>query len=373
MELVRLNSGPIGFSRHRERVSKQPCYSVRMVQAFIRLLRRYEGFPPSALDELETLEIDARVPVAFVHELLQDAVAFTNYPDLGLNAALECASGELGAFDYALSTAATVGEAIDTAVRYRRLINDTISFQLRVERERAILQIENSVVMPRAAVDFQLAVLYRNHLSRWPRTADAGYEVWFTHNQPNPNFAYLLAFPEITLRFSMPFTCFVFMESDLLKPLQTADRILYPLVSKTANLILATLPKTNRITERVRELIMSDISTGGPYAERVSQALDISTRTLLRKLDEEGITFKELLDDVRRRLALSYVDNRDIDFSEAAFLLGFSHVSAFNRAFRRWTAQTPLEYRRSQKRPDDHIARKTRHARRADESYTPCT
>jgi AraC-like DNA-binding protein len=370
MELVRVNSEPIASFTPRESVSKQPCYSVRMVQAFIRLLRSYEGFPPRVLGELEKLDVDGRVPVTCVHELLQDAIAFTKYPDIGLEAARESSSGELGAFDYAISTAATVGEAIDTAARYRRLINDTICFQLRVERERAVLQIESSVVMPRAAVDFQLAVLYRNHLSHWPRTADAGYEVWFTHNQPNSNFAYRLSFPGVTLRFSMPFAGFVLLESDLAKPLRTADRNLHALVCKSADQILAMLPKTDRMIEKVRELIITDISTGGPYAERVSRALDISSRTLLRKLDEEGITFKDLLDDVRRRLALSYVDNRDIGLADVAFLLGFSHVSAFNRAFRRWTSQTPLEYRRSRRRDDVQIAPNTGYARNAGEAYT---
>jgi AraC-like DNA-binding protein len=73
----------------------------------------------------------------------------------------------------------------------------------------------------------------------------------------------------------------------------------------------------------------------------------MSPRTLGRKLEREGTTFKELLDDLRRRLALRYVGASDLALSEIAFLLGFSQAAAFHRAFKRWTSQTPLEYRRA--------------------------
>jgi AraC-like DNA-binding protein len=71
---------------------------------------------------------------------------------------------------------------------------------------------------------------------------------------------------------------------------------------------------------------------------------------LIRRLENEGTTFKEILDDIRRRLALNYVGSRDLDLNNTAFLLGFSHATAFHRAFKRWTDQTPLEYRRSRRR-----------------------
>ena len=72
---------------------------------------------------------------------------------------------------------------------------------------------------------------------------------------------------------------------------------------------------------------------------------------LARKLEDEGATFKELLDDLRRRMALRYVLASDIDLSEITFLLGFSQVPAFHRAFKRWTGRTPLEYRKARRGP----------------------
>ena len=74
----------------------------------------------------------------------------------------------------------------------------------------------------------------------------------------------------------------------------------------------------------------------------------MSTRTLERRLEREGTTFSDLLEDLRRRLALRYVANPAIPLGEIAFLLGFSHTTGFHRAFKRWTGETPLGYRRAQ-------------------------
>jgi AraC-like DNA-binding protein len=74
----------------------------------------------------------------------------------------------------------------------------------------------------------------------------------------------------------------------------------------------------------------------------------MNQRTLARRLQSEGTTFSALFDDLRRSLALRYLLRHDLRISEVVFMLGFSEVATFYRAFRRWTGQTPLEYRRSQ-------------------------
>ncbi len=71
----------------------------------------------------------------------------------------------------------------------------------------------------------------------------------------------------------------------------------------------------------------------------------MSPRTLQRHLKERGTDFKNLVDDTRRRFALTYLKDRRNSLTEIAFLLGYSDASAFNRAFKRWTGLTPLAYR----------------------------
>ena len=82
------------------------------------------------------------------------------------------------------------------------------------------------------------------------------------------------------------------------------------------------------------------------HATTVADHLGVSERTFARRLAAEGLTFGEILDGLRRDLAVRYLDERDLQISQIAWLLGFQQPSAFSHACRRWTGKSPLEYRR---------------------------
>jgi AraC-like DNA-binding protein len=75
--------------------------------------------------------------------------------------------------------------------------------------------------------------------------------------------------------------------------------------------------------------------------------MGMGSRTLQRRLKEYGSDFKQLIEDTRQRFAVSYLKNPKTSLTEVAFLLGYSELSAFNRAFKRWMGSTPLDYQRS--------------------------
>jgi AraC-like DNA-binding protein len=79
----------------------------------------------------------------------------------------------------------------------------------------------------------------------------------------------------------------------------------------------------------------------------IAAKLHMSARSLQRRLQSEGTSFAEVLSDMRRDMALRYLRDPRIYIGEVAFLLGFLDVTAFHRAFKRWTGSTPAEYRRS--------------------------
>jgi AraC-like DNA-binding protein len=85
---------------------------------------------------------------------------------------------------------------------------------------------------------------------------------------------------------------------------------------------------------------------GDPNLAKVAKRIAMGQRTLQRRLREQGVDFKWLVEDTRRRFSLDYLRDRKHTFTEIACLLGYSEVSAFNRAFRRWTGSTPSDYRR---------------------------
>ena len=82
--------------------------------------------------------------------------------------------------------------------------------------------------------------------------------------------------------------------------------------------------------------------------------LNTSVRTLERRLKERGWTYKQVVDDLRRQLALRYVKDPRVRLSQLGFLLGFSENAAFVHAFRRWTGSTPMRYRAAH--GGDHVS-----------------
>jgi AraC-like DNA-binding protein len=325
----------------------QLFYSVRLVHPFVRLLRREPAIPPEGLDELEKLDPDERVPISVVHELLAGAILLTGDEDIGLKAAREIAPGDYGAVEYAARSAPTWGEAANAVGRYMRLINDALRFSLVTEEDRAYIHLDSLVPLPRASADFQSGAFHMSATHFWmgepPR-----FEVWFTHAQPGDLREYERTFPgAVRLRFDAPFNGFAVPRDYVDLPVPSADPKLHALIRKHAEAMLAELPRAENLTERVRDLLAKELAGGTPTLGHIARKVAMSERTLERHLEEEGTVFKSLLDDLRRRLALRYVLRSELPFSELAFLLGYSQAAAFHRAFRRWTGQTPLEYRKA--------------------------
>jgi AraC-like DNA-binding protein len=94
----------------------------------------------------------------------------------------------------------------------------------------------------------------------------------------------------------------------------------------------------------VRRLIADGLRGGAPGVDKVARKLGMSGRSLQRFLARENSSFLEEVDSVRRQLAERIFDEGTLSITDTAFLLGFSDVSSFYRAFRRWTGKTPAQY-----------------------------
>lgn len=101
------------------------------------------------------------------------------------------------------------------------------------------------------------------------------------------------------------------------------------------------------IINRVRGIIVDDLSSCALNKQRVADKLHMSARSLQMKLAAKETSFQEILDTTRQSLAMGYMEQSAISITEAAFLLGFSEVSNFTRAFKRWTGKAPRDYRQS--------------------------
>ncbi|WP_313132448.1 AraC family transcriptional regulator [Stutzerimonas nitrititolerans] len=108
--------------------------------------------------------------------------------------------------------------------------------------------------------------------------------------------------------------------------------------------------RTRSLRERMTQLLGPLLKGHEPDLPQLAERLKLPVWTLRRKLAEEGTSYREILNDTRRDLAMAYIRDTESAFGEIAWLLGFSSAEAFQRAFKRWSGQTPGEYRRAQRR-----------------------
>ena len=322
-----------------------PCHSARFVEPFAKVLSTYDGYPLESLGRLKAIDPESRIPAAVANEWVVRQVERTGDVDLGLKAGSSLVFGQGGVLDYAMHSAATLGASTRVAHRFARLFSDVLDVYPRVEGHRAAVHIDIGPAVPRPVADFAMSAWFRNHISQQLRNVPR-VECWFAHAEPEDRTAYERAFAPAVLRFGAPHYAFAFAREGLDTPLFGADPVLHDVLCEHATSTLRRL-RIRSYTGRVLEIAHRELMCGTPTAFSVARQLGISARTLGRRLGVEGTTFSALLDRTRCEIALGYVAGDEMSLTEIAFRLGFSHVEALHRAFKRWTGQTPLSYRRA--------------------------
>jgi AraC-like DNA-binding protein len=147
-------------------------------------------------------------------------------------------------------------------------------------------------------------------------------------------------------------------------PVVNADSQLNRLLTEHCEEVLARRRKRSGVTQAdVENAVSAQLPHGPARIENVAQKLGVSPRTLRRKLAAEGVTFAGILEDLRFALAKHYLAERDLSISRIAWLLGYTEVSAFSHAFRRWTGRAPRAVRSRQRRQTATAPPKRRAAR----------
>lgn len=294
-----------------------------------------------------------RVPGAVAERLWEAGVKLSGDADLGLHTAENFNPGALDLLGYVLLSCRTGSEALDRLTQYAALLNDGL--RVEISRRRAATECRFVVVENRD-----------NYLARAPRQAMETMAcgtvvtlrrltsqrlqplaVTFAHARPASTAEHERIFGPVC-RFGADANTVVFPTPELEATLLSANPALLDVFESKARELLAQLEQQKHpqaVSRRVLAVLARRIAVATPSLEEVAVELAMSVRTLQRELRAERTTFRTLVEDTRRALAMQHLAQPGASASEAAYLLGFSEPSAFTRAFRRWTGVPPTQFR----------------------------
>ena len=171
--------------------------------------------------------------------------------------------------------------------------------------------------------------------------------VSFVHNAPDDMSRYEDYF-SCKVQFGQEFNRLTFTSDDLDTPSLKADKSINSfMIERLREKAEGVEVAANKFLNDTQKLIKDALPSGIPFVADIGRHLGMSTRTLSRRLSEKGTTYRQLVQDTQQMISTDLLKNSTETVSEIAFQAGFSEQSAFNRAFKRWTGQSPLEYRNS--------------------------
>ena len=302
----------------------------------------------AGLSEAELVDPDRLLPLDPVLRLSREAAAVTGDDCLGLHLGEAWDLGGLGVLSYAVLNAPTVGTGLKNLDRYGRSHLQGGRIALSVGGREALLAYELDAgdrELARQHVE-SAAVVGLRIAQRLGGTDWRPLRVVFGHRRPRDVSEHARIFG-CPVRFGGDAHVLLsFDAARLERPVAGADRHLLPIVEQHLDKLLSSGAKA-ALVQDVRGALAQMLCDGSPSIRLVAKRLGMSVRTLQRRLDEHGVVFRTLVQEIRRELAERYLAERSANLTEVAFLLGYSELSSFDRAFRRWTGSTPVAARRS--------------------------
>ncbi len=168
-------------------------------------------------------------------------------------------------------------------------------------------------------------------------------EVHFEHPRPEQWHEHCKVF-DAPVYFDQPFNSLLLPKRDLARTMPENDPILLTVVQDAIRRLNCTSSSQN-IIDQARSHVHLMLMQGEPVLEMVAEKMGLSSWSLQRRLRDEGLRFTLLVDQVRCEMAKHYLQQKQLPISEMALLLGYSEVSAFSRAFRRWFGISPRQWR----------------------------
>ena len=307
----------------------------------VPLLRRVGLTPEVIADPEERLIVRSQIT------LLDEAAIALQDDCLGFTLARDFDPREIGLLYYVMASSQTLGDALKRVARYSQITNEALVVRYR-EGNGLIISLSYSGVprhSDRHQIEFcMFAVLRICRVLTGQNLVPQHF--WISHHRSGTTNSEMARFVGTAVEFGATADEFALNANARELPLIHADPYLNNLLLKYCEAALTDRRgNVSQLRTRVENAISSLLPHGKVVVDDVARSLGMSKRTLARKLSDEGLNFTEVLQQLRRDLAVRYLDDPKLHISKIAWLLGFNEVSAFTHAFKRWTGKTPSQMR----------------------------
>jgi AraC-like DNA-binding protein len=280
-------------------------------------------------------------------QLFEEASRLTRSDNFGLWFGNQFQPRDLGLWGYTAVSAPTLGSALDNLVRLFHCHQESSVMSLWCGADgltRLEYQIEASDIVERRQ-DAELSLgMFLNVFRECLGQQWVPEEVHFEHPRPQDSKEHERAFGAPTY-FSLRRNALLFRPEILVAPMPRSDPKLMMIMQTCLEQLASRREGCASLIDRAKTVIRTKLPDGYPPLEDVAEVLRVGPAAIQRELAQAGLLYKEFVEMTRRELAIAYMKQRHLPFSEIAYLLGYSELSAFSRAVHRWTGQSPRAYR----------------------------
>lgn len=314
-----------------------------------RTIESYGADPGLAIDEAlyrpggKKLSLD-RVKFSDFNDALHRAIDLVKDPALAIRTAQFTHPSSFGALGHAWLVSFNLRSALKRTERYQRMVDEKSDIKVLELPDRVCVtyRMLRKRVTPDAIGDFHQAQLLAMCRLNFGSKLEP-IEINLSRSKPADPDPWINFFGP-AVRFDQADISLVLSNEQADKPLTISNAELAIIHDKSIQQYLLTLGRNN-ILNRSRMYLTELLPSGRVTEDGLARELNMSTRTLHRKLRENNMTFRSLLEEVRTDISGRYIRNHNYSVTEIAFLLGYTDISAFSRAFKSWFGHSPTDAR----------------------------
>lgn len=324
--------------------------SVQVSALLAGLLERYldahAAHAPALREELAALGRQQRMPIETWWRLLREVERHVPDPATGLAIGLQAELRDLGVLGYLAAACSTLGQVLERFQRYQPLIHNLSLSKLIHHGDTIQISWDSAYGISTRLSD---QVLVAAMLTVTRRLVGASFRLASVtfFGPPRADISVYEERLGCPVRFGAQTLDLYFPIEALTLPINTSDPYLMELMEQQAQALVQAIPQPDALLTQLQQVLVDILQEGEPTCERVAAQIGIPERTLYRRLRERGFSYKGILTDLRKQLALRYLADANLSLPEIAQLLGYSEQSAFTRAFGHWFGVTPLRHRQT--------------------------